>query len=253
MCFTAERRRARIRPMATPERLPTSRRLQSAALAERERLSRELERLDRRAAALNAELTKLDSHRQELREQLALLARLAHSEADSPFPTRRLRPVAADDEANVRADESMAQEAPLGVLRGARIREVAVLLLASSATPTRSIHYSKWYELVRGAGYGVAGREPVAAFLTQISRSPVVAKAGGPGVYALDLDAPVELRRRIGRLRAEILQLSSSDETTAEGVAATRQRRSELSRALAEAERRLEEALRSLGQGEANE
>jgi hypothetical protein len=71
-------------------------------------------------------------------------------------------------------EESSATNA---VLAGARIREVAVLLLASSANPTRPIHYQQWYRLFRDAGYGIDARDPVATFLTQISRSPAVRRA----------------------------------------------------------------------------
>ena len=74
--------------MATPERLAPSRRLQSAATAERDRLGRELGRLDAKAQELRAGLDQIEATRAELRDQLSLLARLAHSTEDSPFPLR---------------------------------------------------------------------------------------------------------------------------------------------------------------------
>ena len=74
--------------MATPERLAPSRRLQGAGTAERDRLGRELGRLDAKAQELRAGLDQIEATRAELRDQLSLLARLAHSTEDSPFPLR---------------------------------------------------------------------------------------------------------------------------------------------------------------------
>lgn len=62
-------------------------------------------------------------------------------------------------------------------LRGQRVREVAVQILRTRCGVGQSIHYVDWYELVRGAGFTVAGRDPLAAFLTQVSRAPEVESA----------------------------------------------------------------------------
>ena len=51
--------------MATPERLAPSRRLQSAATAERDRLGRELGRLDAKAQELRAGLDQIEATRAE--------------------------------------------------------------------------------------------------------------------------------------------------------------------------------------------
>lgn len=51
--------------MATPERLAPSRRLQSAATAERDRLGRELGRLDAKAQELRADLDQIEATRAE--------------------------------------------------------------------------------------------------------------------------------------------------------------------------------------------
>ena len=63
-------------------------------------------------------------------------------------------------------------------LRGQRLQEVAVEVLRREVGPGRPLHYREWYELVRAAGYAVAGRDPVANFLAQISRSPAVEGVG---------------------------------------------------------------------------
>ena len=224
--------------MATPEPLVPSRRLRSAAAAERDRLGRDLARLDERAGTLQRELNQVDARRDELRDQLALLARLADSE-DSPFPTARNPGKAGHLQA-----VTSAEPAPKGQLRGARIREVAVLLLASSPNPRRPIHYQQWYELLRAAGYGIDAREPAAAFLTQINRSPVVRRAGAPGVYALDFDAPAALRERLHRLEAQLATETAAD-GSADDLAASSDRRAALMSSVRTAERELEESLRA--------
>jgi hypothetical protein len=226
--------------VATPEPHRPSRRLRNAAAAERERLTRELERLDARAGDLHGELDRVEAKRLELREHLSLLARFADPE-DSPFPSARqtsrtshLRPV-------------QSKEPPAAVtLRGGRIREVAVLLLASSANPRRPIHYRQWYELLREAGYAIDAQDPVATFLTQIGRSPIVRRASTGGIYALDLEAPLRLRGHLRRLENELAHTPVVGES-AEELATARTRRAKVITEARVAERELEEALRSLG------
>lgn len=226
--------------MATPEPHRTSRRLRTAAVAERQRLSRDLERLDARETSLHEELEAVRAKKLELREQLSLLARFAGDD-DSPFATSSTPGMAAHLRA-VRPDETDAR----ATLRGSRIREVAVLLLASSPNPRRPIHYQQWYGLFRGAGYAIDAQDPAAAFLTQISRSPVVRRADAPGVYALDLEAPAKLREQLRRLEEKLVRTPVSGET-AEELAAAREQRTKLLTAARATERQLEEALRSLG------
>jgi hypothetical protein len=127
-----------------------------------------------------------------------------------------------------------------------------VLLLASSANPRRPIHYQEWYELLRHAGYAIEAQDPVAAFLTQVARSPIVRHAGSPGVYALDFDAPAGLRERLRRLEDELARSSVSG-GSADDLAAARERRTKLLTDARAAERQLEEALRSLGGGNSQE
>jgi hypothetical protein len=82
--------------------------------------------------------------------------------------------------------------------------------------------------------------------LTQITRSPVVRRAGAPGVYALDFEAPALLRQRLRKLEAALAQ-APVGVGSAEELASGRERRAEQMRAIRAAERDLEEALRSLG------
>lgn len=230
-----------MRAVSAPEPIIPSRRLRSAAEAERERLARDLDRLDTRAGALQSELTEVERRRQELREQLALLARLSWTPEESPFRNERipgrpshLQPVPPDG------------PPPKTLLRGARIREIAVLLLASSANPTRPIHYQQWYGLLREAGYGIDAQDPLATFLTQVTRSSVVRRADAPGVYALDLDAPRVLGDRLQQLEQQ-LRRPAPEHPSIEGIAEARDERSTIVRSIRTTERQLEEALRSLG------
>jgi hypothetical protein len=90
----------------------------------------------------------------------------------------------------------------------------------------------------------VIGKDPLAGFVTQVSRSPVVSKALDAGVYELDRGAPARLRRRIAELQAELRALADA---TGEGSGgARRKRREAVLVELGREERRLEEAERSL-------
>ena len=73
-----------------------------------------------------------------------------------------------------------------GRLRGRRLREVAVEVLQARLGAGETIHYRDWFDLVRGAGYSVAGKDPVATFLAQVSRAERVEALGSrSGLYAL--------------------------------------------------------------------
>jgi hypothetical protein len=71
-------------------------------------------------------------------------------------------------------------------LRGRRLEEVAVEVLANELDIEQPIHYRHWFELLRLRGYLVAGKKPVDTFLAQINRSPAVEKIGRrTGLYRL--------------------------------------------------------------------
>lgn len=65
-------------------------------------------------------------------------------------------------------------EALQGELRGQHLREIAVELLRQKKGIGVTVHYREWYELLLEAGLRVAGRDPIATFLTQIARAPGV-------------------------------------------------------------------------------
>ena len=77
-------------------------------------------------------------------------------------------------------------EALHGELRGKRLREIAVELLREERGDGAVVHYREWYDLLLEAGVRVAGRDPLATFLTQIARAPdVVSVRPRSGLYRL--------------------------------------------------------------------
>lgn len=65
-----------------------------------------------------------------------------------------------------------------GGLRGQRLREVAVEILRKHRAPGDEVHYRDWYSLVAHEGIAVAGKDPVATFLAQVSRADAVEAVG---------------------------------------------------------------------------
>jgi hypothetical protein len=58
-----------------------------------------------------------------------------------------------------------------GQVRGQKLRELAVEMLRQKKGLGVTIHYRDWYALVVESGVRVGGKDPIAAFLTQVSRA----------------------------------------------------------------------------------
>lgn len=72
-------------------------------------------------------------------------------------------------------------------LRGQQLRKAAIQILVERVGTRRPIHYRDWYRLLTETGRAAAGRDPLATFLTQITRSPLVQRVEArSGVYQLD-------------------------------------------------------------------
>jgi hypothetical protein len=74
------------------------------------------------------------------------------------------------------------------VLRGERLREVALEVLAEEVGPGREIHYRDWFALVHRAGHQIGGRDPLATFLARkrsVSSAVGQTRAGGGSPRAL--------------------------------------------------------------------
>jgi hypothetical protein len=94
-----------------------------------------------------------------------------------------------------------------------------------------------------------AGKDPLATFLTQLGRSPAVTRTSEPGVYLLDHDFPHRATDRLRQLRAQLRELHDAPpDAGLDGFA-----RAQVSAAVDDLERQVEEALRSLAPPEGPE
>jgi len=226
--------------MAVAETWTPSRRMQAAAAAERERVERDIARLSAREAELKAELASVQGTRAELERHRHVLNQFAHEDVPMRSPDTAVRRLRALSGAAAPANGST-------MLRGARIRETAVRVLAANTQPEAPVHYRDWFELLTAQGFMPAGKDPLATFLTQVGRSPVVQRTTTAGVYVLDLEFPRRARQRLAQLETALFALQeNSSAADVEEIAAARQRRAQLTTELQDTERQLEEALRSL-------
>jgi hypothetical protein len=62
-------------------------------------------------------------------------------------------------------------------------RHAVAHLLASGQHD--DIHYRAWYEQLTANGLIVRGADPAATFLTNVARSPLIARGERPGTYRL--------------------------------------------------------------------
>jgi hypothetical protein len=218
-----------------------SKRFLRAAVSERDDLIAHRRRLEAdRARRLN-ELRDLDEALGAVRERLAILGQMLCDALDDELPPLASSP----GESSPPTERAHAEIGARRVLSGPAIREAAVQVLLREPEYIEALHYRRWYDLLLESGFAVAGKDPLAVFLTQLTRSPVVQKGTEAGVYELDRQAPLRLRQRLERLHAEVKELSSGGLPESE-LASTRARRHELNLSISQTERALEEALRVL-------
>lgn len=75
-------------------------------------------------------------------------------------------------------------------LRGERLREVALEVLQRLSTSGDPVHYRVWFEALVESGYRITGRDPLATFLTQVTRIDRVQSVGRrSGLYRLRVAA----------------------------------------------------------------
>jgi hypothetical protein len=104
----------------------------------------------------------------------------------------------ARDDAHALADSIRAIEEVAGLapqlamceiseeLRGERLREVALEVLQRLSDSGDPVHYRAWFEALVESGFRVSGRDPLATFLTQITRIERVESVGRrSGLYRL--------------------------------------------------------------------
>jgi hypothetical protein len=237
----------------TPAALPTSMRLLRAAEAEHAQLDRHRGRLLQARERLRAELEQVERDLAEVDERRRLLERLV------PPPCQTAGSATTDTDARSEGPlggvrdglRSSAREAGAAggrELRGPEIRAAAVRLLLADPAGPEALHYRDWFERLVGAGFSVAGKDPQAVFLTQLTRSPLVRKSTQAGVYQLDRNAPERLRRRLDDLQREMRELTAPTFVTgATDLAAVRAQRVALGKDISRVEKALEEALQLLG------
>jgi hypothetical protein len=224
--------------MVPPAPTPSAR-LVRAAAAERAELGRHRERLLSTRDSLRAELQAIEASLRELDERDALLDRLAGPP---------VRPAVAGEPRPAASPASPAgQRAPL---RGPAIRRAAVEVLLAHPDDAQALHYRAWFDALVAAGYKVAGKDPLAVFLTQLSRSPVVRRGTQSGVYELDPGAPRRLRDQLDALHAELRGIAGTPSPTAD-LTAIRSRRAALTTQITQVEKALEEAEALVGPGAA--
>ena len=160
--------------------LQASAQLRKAAERELRLLAARRERLEQRRGRLQAELKAATDALEALEHRAELVAMLI----DEPAVTR---------------SASVAGT----VLRGARIREVAIQLLYRRDGYGAIVHYREWYDLLTEHGYVVLAKDPLASFLVNVCRSPLVTRGSQPGTYAIDGDAEGRLRQQLVEAQAE--------------------------------------------------
>lgn len=212
----------------TPELVP-SKTLKRAAHAERERLARAMARNDERQTGLRSELEALEAEYRLLEERDRLLQSVGGETVS---------------ESSVEGDAAAPAHE---ILRGAQIREQAARLFYQRHGAGKALHYRSWFELLIESGVEIAGKDPMATLLTNISRSPVVVRGAEAGTYAIDSEAPDRLRKELGEFHAELVDLAGVIARNDEPTPQLLEHRSELLSSIQRHEKLLGEADRVLG------
>jgi hypothetical protein len=251
---------------------PPSTRLLRAVAAERDQLERHRARMAEEAGELRRALARIERGLAEIEERRALLDRLAGGE-DGEGRRRAARAAGSRDVATAagprhaetidhagsagsaasadaagstvpaEAGDRAAADDRARLLRGPEIREAAVRALVERGAG-EALHYREWFALLSQAGHEIAGKDPLAVFLTQLGRSPAVRRGSGAGVYELDRHAGARLRATLEGLQRELRELTIAPGTDLRAIRARRER---LNAEIGRVERALEEIARVLG------
>ncbi len=220
----------RLLPMTRRSPAPSARLLRAVAAERKDLRLRRTELLERRRQ-LQTALGELDVAVADVDERLLLIDRLA---ADQPS-------VPSTDALPASAHPAPSSAGPREQLRGPAIRATAVKVLLAHPQRPDALHYRDWFALLNNAGYSIAGKDPVAVFLTQLSRSPLVRRSTQSGVYQLDLEAPTRLHLQLENLQTQLRGLTTTPRSTT-GLTSIRNTRSDLTRQIDRAEKAVQEA-----------
>lgn len=222
----------RTLPMPDAFAPDTSLRFTRAASAELKRLDRKRSRLLEKREEFQQAIGEIDQAVEALEDRMRLLSDLA--------PPSGMAMESTSAEAMGAGGKA--------ILRGARIRDVAVPMLLREMGES-PVHYRRWYELVTSAGYEILGKRPDAVFLNQVARSPLVKASTRPGIYSIDLDAIERLQAALDEQQA----LLAEENETASGAESSEdrlERHQELETSIARLRRELDEARRAIEAGE---
>lgn len=125
--------------------------------------------------ALLQERNRLLGRIQQQTEQLEAMQNILRNLADQ---LARDELTMRDIDSVLGKDPQMQLEDGNLLLRGRRLEEVALRVLAEERGEGVEVHYQEWFELLRSQGHLVAGKEPLNTFLTQINRSDAVERVG---------------------------------------------------------------------------
>jgi hypothetical protein len=151
-------------------------RLAATVAREIELLAARRHRLRERQNDLRAQLSDLDTQLHALDQRRHRLDRLL---ADPPAPAAGSGP---------------------RLLGGASLRRHAVAHLLATGQH-HDIHYRAWYEQLAAEGMLIRGADPVATFLTNITRSPLITRGERPGTYRLDADVTQRIETLLVKAR----------------------------------------------------
>lgn len=183
----------------------------------------------------------------ELDERLMLIGRLAGDDRHRAQP--RIdgeKPRIDGEQPRIDGEQDVSETDAPTTLRGPAIRAAAVRVLLAHPRRPEALHYRQWFELLTEAGYSVAGKDPLAVFLTQLSRSPVVRRGTQSGVYELELQAATRLRVRLQDLQAQLRELTTTVSSETTDLSSIRDRRIALNLEISKVEKALEEAEQTL-------
>lgn len=166
-----------------------------ATQRELERLAKTEEKLKHRQSTLKQELGEIAERLTTLAERRRLLERLGEGETSGQDETGR------GDAVPLHRDSG-------GELRGAEIRERAARQFYLQYGTGKSAHYRRWFDVLLRTGAEVGGKDPLATFLTNLGRSPIVARGPEPGTYFIEEEALPRLRQELDEQRAELRDLA---------------------------------------------
>lgn len=225
------------RVVSMPRRSPRpSARFLRAVAAEQSDLARRRDDLLEQRRLLQSQLDEIDATVGEVDERILLIHRLTGEDHEQQSGM-----------AGAAAPVTTAQHAGGDeLLRGPAIRVTAIRVLLGHPRRPDAIHYREWFSLVAAAGYHVAGKDPLAVFLTQLSRSPLVRRGTQSGVYELDRDAPDRLRRDLETLQSQLRALTAAPSSSTESLSSIRGQRTAVNLEIGKLEKALEEAQETL-------